>query len=343
MGQLRDLIRKGGHDTLIPTDDQTLTALTKHYGQLTDLINVACPPPEVTASVLNKLSTLRIAETCGIRIPNSRLISDSAQLSDLSSNFPFPWILKPCKKEISVEEVKSLWLTSPEEVAAQFPIPKRFAPPMLLQEYCAGAGVGIEVLMHNGEKIAVFQHRRLKEQPYTGGVSVTAIAEQPDPRLVEQSVTLLRNLRWEGPAMVEFKINADTGDAVLMEVNGRYWGTISFPIRAGINFPLYHWELIHGKQPTVPDKYEVGNTWRWTAGHMFRFHGLLIAARRSTVARDELLRSFSEAFAGRSYDALFSAVDPMPAVLDLVQAGRFLLVNDINSLVRILRRSSGNN
>ena len=64
-----------------------------------------------------------------------------------------------------------------------FPTAREFTPPMLLQEYCAGAGVGVEMLMHEGNCLGVFQHRRLKELPYTGGVSVTAIAEQPDPGL----------------------------------------------------------------------------------------------------------------------------------------------------------------
>lgn len=346
MSQLLALIRIRGHDTLIPTDDQTLTAVTEHHADLINEVNIACPPPEITSNVLNKLSTLRIAEACGLRIPNTMLISDSAQLLKLRSSLPFPWILKPARKEIGVEEVKSTSLASPDEVAAKFTVHRSFAPPMLLQEYCPGAGVGVEILMHDGDPMAVFQHRRIKEQPHTGGVSVTAVAEGTDHTLLEQSVTLLRKLRWEGPAMVEFKINADNGDAVLMEVNGRYWGTISLPIRVGINFPLYHWQLLHQKRPVVPRDYASGTTWRWTAGHVFRLHGLLIASRHSNTARKELLRSILDLpnlFAGSSCDAIFSSADPMPAILDVLQAGHFLLLDDIKSLGRVLRRSTSKN
>src|SRR5262249_33673656 len=155
---------------------------------------------------------------------------------------------------------------------------------------------------------------------YTGGFSVTAIAETPDPALVEKSVTLLRAMRWEGPAMVEFKVNPTDGNAVLMEVNGRYWGTISLPISAGVNFPLYQWQLAHGEVPIVPHKYAVGTKWRWTAGHIGRLHGLLVAARRSSSARKALVLSLMQlpaTFSPMVYDSLFKLSDPVPAILEL--------------------------
>ena len=204
--QLSRFIRDGGHDMLIPTDDQTLAAMTEHYDDFKDRLHIACPPPEITRLVLNKASTLEIAQKCGIRVPNTIVVSNSAQLSGLTRSFPFPWILKPAEKETRMEETKSFTLATADEVALKFPTAQEFTPPMLLQEYCAGVGVGIEMLMHDGNCLTVFQHRRLKELPYTGGVSVTAVAEHPDPVLVESSLALLRALRWEGIAMVEFKV-----------------------------------------------------------------------------------------------------------------------------------------
>jgi predicted ATP-grasp superfamily ATP-dependent carboligase len=263
------------------------------------------------------------------------MISNSAQLFDLRSSVPFPWVLKPVAKEVPVEEKKSQILATPEEVAAEFPTAQEFNPPMLLQEFCTGSGVGVEILMHEGNAISVFQHRRLKEYPYTGGVSVTAIAEPPNPVLVEKSLALLRALQWEGPAMVEFKVNPMDGRAVLMEVNGRYWGTIALPVFAGIDFPLYHWQLVHGEGPAVPDRYAVGTKWTWTAGHIVRLHGLLVAVRRSASARKELLQSlaqFPASFSPSICHALFTTSDPMPAVIDLLRMCKFLSLSDAKAL-----------
>ena len=348
VGQVRDFIRQGGHDMVIPTDDQTLVALTENYHDLKDLAHISCPRPEITGLVLDKFSALEVAQKCSLAIPKTKLISNSAELFEPLPGFPFPCVLKPAKKEVRIEEAKKYILATAEEVMATFPRSREFSPPMLLQEYCTGYGIGVEMLMYEGRSIAMFQHRRLKEFPYTGGMSVSAIAEQPDPVLVELSLALLRALQWEGPAMVEFRVDPRDGKAVFMEVNGRYWGTIALPICAGINFPLYHWQLVHGETPVVPEKYAVGTRWVWTAGHIERLHGLLVAtARHSPNAEKELLRGlvqFPVEF-GRTATchSLFSASDPIPAILDLLRTFKYFVQRDMKALFKRIApgRSSG--
>ncbi len=342
--QLSRFIREGGHDMVIPTDDQTLLALTEHYDDFRDMLHIACPPPGITRLVLDKASTLKIAQECGIRVPRTHLVSNSAQLFDLARSFPFPWILKPAEKEIRLEETKTFTLANAEEVALKFPRPCEFTPRMLLQECCVGAGIGVEVLMHEKNCLTVFQHRRLKEFPYTGGVSVTAVAEGPDPALVESSLALLRALRWEGVAMVEFKVNPDTGDAVLMEVNGRYWGTLSLPVSAGIDFPWYQWQLAHAQQPEIPRTYVIGKKWRWTVGYQCRLYSLLAAARDSTVARKELCRSLwlvPQDFGPRTLDCTLALSDPVPSLVLFLRAMREFTVHTIKVVLRSAFRRRG--
>ncbi len=318
-------------------------AVIDNYKEFRDLAKVGCPPPEISRMVLEKSRTLGMADQCGIRVPKTKVISNSEQLRDLCSSFPFPWVLKPRNKELTVEEIKSSFLKTAAEVNFRFPQPRDFNPPMLLQEYCDGVGVGVELLIHRGECLAAFQHRRLEEVPYTGGVSVTAVAESLDPVLFENSLRLLRALQWEGPTMVEYKIKPEDGTSVLMEINGRYWGTISLAIAAGIDFPLYHWQVLHGETPSIPKAYTIGTRWKWTAGHAWRLHDLLITARGSRSARSELLCSLSGAaklLDGSTPDPLFSASDPMPAIFDCLQVWKQLSYADTNALLRRLRNRS---
>ena len=312
---------------VIPADDQALTVLAEHYDEFNNLTHVASPPPGITDLVLNKASTLQIAQKCGIRVPTTSSVSNSGELFGNCADLPFPWVLKPSRKEVRTEEVKSYVLESPAAVKAAFRAAQAFHPPMLLQEYCAGEGVGVEILMHNGEPWAIFQHRRLKEFPRNGGMSVTAIAEQPSPNLVEKSISLLRALRWQGPAMVEFRVNPDDGKAAFMEVNGRYWGTIGLAIRAGMNFPLYHWQLLHGEEPSVPHQYAVGTLWRWPAGHVLRLHSLLRASRHSSAARSELRQTLLR-FLGPSS---VQVPEGLPFQTDMISS--FLEVLDILKLL----------
>jgi protein-tyrosine-phosphatase len=195
---------------------------------------------------------------------------------------------------------------------------------VLLQEYCPGVGVGIELLMHKGECVAKFQHRRLKEAPATGGVAILAVAEEPDPQLVRSSVELLRALEWEGVAMVEHRVDRETGRSVLMEVNGRFWGSVSFPIAAGVDFPLYYWQLVHGEPPNVPARYSVGMRWRWTPGYFDRMQSILFRPAGSIGQRPsipgELLRGVMD-FSPFVKEALWSWSDPFPF---FVEFGRML-------------------
>ena len=333
---LRSHIFRNGYDMLIPTDDQSLAALMEHYDVFKDTVHVACPPPHITRLVLNKAATLEVARKCGIAVPKTVLVSNSAQLTALVRNSSAPLILKPAEKQLRKDEFKSCVLKTVGDVAARFPAPREFTPPLLLQEYCQGVGVGVEILMHKGECSAIFQHRRLKELPYEGGFAVTAVAEFPDNALVGLSLALLRALQWEGVAMVEYRVNPVDGRAVLMEVNGRYWGSISLPVILGIDFPLYHWKQVHGESPIVPATYGVGATWRWTAGYVWRLHSLLAQGRRAGPARKALvltLKQLLRDFGPATRDSLYTTSDPMPAVLELLRALKLLSLTDLKTLL----------
>ncbi len=320
--QLRQFIRERGHDLLIPADDCMLRAVVENYDDFADLLHIGCPPPAIARLVLDKTATLEIAERCGVRAPRTAVVSQSAELHDLAGSFSFPWILKPAQKETRVEEVKSCKLTSVDEVAKRFPLGRELTPHVLVQEYCAGSGVGVEMLLDHGECLAVFQHRRLKELPYTGGFSVIAVAEAPNPNLVQSSLALLRAMQWQGIAMVEYKMNAN-GEAVLMEVNGRYWGSIALAISAGIDFPWYEWQVAHGERPEVPTECAVGTKWRWTIGYLHRLYELVDLARGSATAREVLyqdLRQLGEDFGPSVSDPMLKLSDPMPYVVGLLHA-----------------------
>jgi predicted ATP-grasp superfamily ATP-dependent carboligase len=147
-------------------------------------------------------------------------------------------------------------------------------------------------------------------------------------------------LHWDGLAMVEFKVNPADGTATLMEVNGRYWGSISLPLLAGMDFPLFQWQLVHGEPLEIPSTYAVGTKWRWSAGYLRRFHGMLLAARRRGPVRDLWFRELAHLagdFGPSTRDALFSFSDPMPAVVELLRTIKDLAVSDVHGILQTSR------
>jgi predicted ATP-grasp superfamily ATP-dependent carboligase len=104
----------------------------------------------------------------------------------------------------------------------------------------------------------VFSHRRIRENPPSGGGSVYSESTVADERLVKQSEKLLEHFSWRGLAMVEFKIDRATGTAYLMEINGRVWGSLQLAIDAGVDFPSLLVAAACGEQPRAAAPYRVG-------------------------------------------------------------------------------------
>ena len=339
---LATLIERLRPDMLIPANDTAFAAVIQNYPALANRLMLACPPPGVANRVLDKNLTLEAARKCGIEVPETLLVCNPMEAEEAARQLRFPLIAKPQRKYRD-SSIKARRFQDTTELKA-FWSRHRNLPQMLLQSYVSGHGAGVEMLMHGGKCLATFQHRRLKEFPYTGGVSVVAAAEAPDSALVEWARNLLRALEWEGVAMVEFKVDSRTGRSVLMEVNGRFWGTLSLPIQAGLDFPFYVWQIAHGEMPSVPGTYEVGARWRWSAGYIHRLHGVLKGALRPGVTGAALRRDLLQS--GRDFgwpvrDALWSVSDPMPAILEGMRACKDAVVADLRSLrKRLLPRGA---
>ena len=337
LSALCDAIARKQFDMLIPTSDSTLLAVARGYEELQSRLQVCCPPPAIVDLVLDKQKTLVLAQELGIAIPATYSIHNAAALLACREQLRFPLVAKPIAKD-RLTGFKVLYFSSSEKLELAFAADPLLGSKVLFQEYCSGEGVGINLLLHHGRPIVVFQHRRLKELPSTGGVSVLAISEPVDTTLQEQALRLLTRMRWEGVAMVEFRQDRASGRAVLMEVNGRYWGSIAAPLTAGIHFPYYQWQLSHGQVPQVPASYPSGVRTRWFAGDLLRLHELWRPSSnriQSPPRVRELLRFLSDFRTGTS-DMVFSLSDPLPGMLELAQVLRTIAASEVKRLLRKL-------
>ena len=90
----------------------------------------------------------------------------------------------------------------------------------IMQEYIEGNGRGVSMLFdYDSDLIDYIAHERILEYPVTGGPSALCRSIY-DEKLVQDASKLLKELNWQGLAMVEFK-----GDT-LIEINPRFWGSL---------------------------------------------------------------------------------------------------------------------
>jgi predicted ATP-grasp superfamily ATP-dependent carboligase/protein-tyrosine-phosphatase len=335
LGCLSEIISKEQVDFLIPSSDSALRFVADHYDALRVLTNLACPDPSAIRLVLDKGRTMQAAAECGIRTPRTMHFASVAELLAAGDSLRFPLIAKPASKK-GAAAFKIRYYRDVLGLAEDYRTQRDFAKDYLLQEYVPGEGWGVEVLMVHGKAELLFAHRRLKEHPSTGGVSALAASESLIPQLVESSVRLLNHIGWSGVAMVEFRYDPSSGAATLMEVNGRFWGSIALSSVCGIDFPYAAWQVAHGIPVKPVSTYARGVKARWTAGLLMRLRELTIK-KDDGVPRPSLWReslAFVGSFGPRTHDMLWSWRDPRPALAELASVTRRMIVEDGKRIIR---------
>ena len=275
-----ELARKYDARWVLPVTDAALLALVPHRARFGDARIPFADEPTIRA-LADKEAVLRAAASLGMAVPEQRVLHDPDATLDASGP-EYPVVLKPYRSvtDAGAERRKHSvhHAADASELRARLRDLDDSAFPILAQRRILGPGIGVCLLMHHGRVIAQFAHRRLRETPPAGGVSVYAESIKADETLVAQSVALLRHFQWEGPAMVEYKVDAQTGRAYLMEVNGRFWGSMQLAVDSGVDFPRLLLEVHAGATPDPVTTYRAGVRERWWLGDLSH---LLARIRRS--------------------------------------------------------------
>jgi predicted ATP-grasp superfamily ATP-dependent carboligase len=270
---LQDLVTRESIDVVMPVTDVTTHLVASNCHKLVPHTAVAAPAFEVFHQVADKTALVWLARGCGIPVPRTAFVDGAAQLDAVIDRVRYPAVIKPARSRIptaggwtfttvryarSESELRQLYQTT--DYLARYP--------SLIQERIVGPGMGVFVLCDRGRILASFAHRRVREKPPSGGVSVVCESIPVVPGLLEQAARLLRPLRWHGVAMLEYKQDRLTGTPFLMEVNGRFWGSLQLAIDAGIDFPYLWTKLVLGQSFDVPPSFTVGIRSRWLLGDL---------------------------------------------------------------------------
>lgn len=312
-------LKKDRYEVLFPVHDFDLIPIAEERASFLPFVKMVLPPQKALRTVLDKESTLNLARELGIPVPETFVLENIDQLSSLIQRLPFPVVVKPRRQVYWTASGANLdlvgeknYASSPEDLAAaaQQALKRGLLP--LIQSRVTGIGAGVAALFKDGEPRALFSYRRIREYPVTGGPS-TLRESTDDRRLKVYAEQLLRALNWNGVAMVEFKINERTGEVWLMEINGRFWGSIALPIAAGVDFPYLAYQLAtQGDIPMVKE-YRIGVRARWLfPGDLL----WLLNAKKTGTSTFRAIRAFLQD--SRVHYDYESWDDPMPAFVNLL-------------------------
>lgn len=332
---LPGFLRQHDVSAIMAISEGHLLQLAELKGRLGN-VKILCPNADRLAVVLDKPRTLEIAERIGIDVPQSWLPRPGEDFAAKAATLTYPVIAK-------WPDPPAIWATLEQHGLAFEKIEYADDPAQLLallarydplnmwplvQTWCAGEGFGQMLHMHRGKATLTFQHRRLREYPPSGGVSTFCEAVDPATHQVQMQLSerLLAEIGWEGPAMVEYRHDPASGKYWLMEINGRFWGSIPLARHCGAHFAWEYYRTQMGDETPLPLARHLPRKARYVIPDAKQLLIVLRDGKRSIGERiGSALRFIGDFFDPRVRYYVWSLRDPAPLIADAASVIRKLL------------------
>ena len=308
---------------VVPISEPALLALLPQRSRLSPAV-LPFPDPDHFLRISDKAFLMKCAAEVGIAVPAQVELASKRQLASIEPAVRFPAVLKPARSigesNGRREKVGVRYAADVAELRREVDLLTDASFPLLIQQRVVGPGVGIFLLVWEGRIVARFAHRRLREKPPSGGVSVYRESIAADPDLVAKSAALLERFDWSGPAMIEYKLDAASGIPYLMEINGRFWGSLQLAIDSGVDFPLLLARLATGEHVAPVEHYRTGIRSRWWWGDVdhlltrLRKSDAELALPSDAPSRARSVAQFLRLWRPGDRSEVFRLSDPWPGV-----------------------------
>lgn len=137
------------------------------------------------------------------------------------------------------------------------------------------------VRSHSGELVAQLQQISPHTWPPGDGISSRSVTVPVDRELAAAVAELLEGLGWIGLSQIQFIVDG-SGSPHLIDLNGRFYGSLALAEAAGVNLAAA-WAEVGSDRPQAPRARAVsGVRYQWAEGDLRR----ALKERRGGVARD---------------------------------------------------------
>ncbi|MCP9442476.1 MAG: ATP-grasp domain-containing protein [Nitrospira sp.] len=267
-----EILQTQSIEVVLPVTEITTALIVQQKGKIEQYSRVPFPSARIFNCAADKTKVLALAEKLSIPIPISVVLDNVDVSHPWPEGLRYPVVIKPHRSRIYVngqwKAASVTYANNQQELNAALRAKDKWEYPLLLQERVVGPGVGVFLCYQQGRCVAHFSHRRLREKPPSGGVSVLCESVEAPPEALRYAQVLLDELKWEGVAMVEFKFDQAAKTYKLMEINGRFWGSLQLAIDAGVDFPSLLIQALENKPMRPIETYHIGVKSRWLMGDL---------------------------------------------------------------------------
>ena len=338
-GDLRARANRLGIKVVLPLTERTcLVCSAEADAWRAAGIIVGCGPAEQLVRVFDKAQALELASASGISIPPTRCPDSLEGYHDAARDLGFPCVIKArfsyawCGGQL-LQDPGVAYVRRFEDLDEAVLVRRQGAHWPLIQRYSPGTGRGVFALCNHGNVVEWFAHERLRDVRPSGSGSTLRRSVALDPELRHLAERLLGQLKWHGPAMLEFKDDG-VNPPRLMEINGRFWGSLQLAIAAGVDLPAQWLRILTGQPVTPSARYRDGVTLRWFWGDVKRLVHIVSGPPRGYPGAFPTVRQGVADLLGRQPPGTrletFDRKDPMPALAEFMQGAAELISRRTN-------------
>jgi len=256
LSRLKGILDQRDFRLIIPCDERALLPLHRHREELAPLCRLALPDDNALDVFYDKQKTRETARSLEIPVAQGRLIAPTDTVQSILAEARLPLVIKPRRSYDPTDLYARGRVAIVENEAALADIlPSTRDGSYFFEAFFPGQGGGLSVLAHQGRVLQAFEHRRVHER---GGSGYYRVSAPLSPPLLDAVERIVAALDYTGVAMFEFKIDLETSNWILLEVNARPWGSMPLPVGLGVDFPYDWYRLLVDGVETPTHSYKVG-------------------------------------------------------------------------------------
>ncbi len=259
-GQVRELIKSGKFDVVVPTVDFSACLLSKNKKDFSKYTKIASNDWNTYEIAGDKERTMQVCMDNNIPCPVTVINANSVE-DILSFKIKFPLAMKP---RIGYGAIGFSKINDEEELRTAINSLKEPIGNYVFQEYIPQTDLQYECAMfmdNNNQAKTALVFSKNRWFPITGGSSTLNITvNRPD--IVESCTRLLQLINWRGAADIDLIQDPRDGTAKIMEINPRVSGSVKITFAAGTNQARQMLELAYDKKVTEYKEYKIGQRLR---------------------------------------------------------------------------------
>ncbi len=309
------VVRRGGYDVVFGAGEAELLALSAGRDQLPAVFPHA--PHDVVLRAVDKASLAEAAVGVGLGVPE---VIGADDVPDEHT----PVVVKarlharpdvvgaPPRIDTTVVVGRTAVLARTQEIREVGGDPQ-------VQRFHTGTLVAYSAVRAHDGVVAESLQQAARIWPTGAGASCRATTlpvgpsvTGPTGELARRSAALLDALGWFGLAELQYLVGAD-GVPRLIDLNGRFYGSLSLAVRAGANLPAAWADLAVGRRTAAVVRARAGVRYQWGTADVRR----ALAERRGGLLADLAGTAAYGVGAGHS---VADVRDPWPAVARLRDA-----------------------